>query len=783
MSFEAHDQLRKRTFQPGQWPLKTIDVGANGVTVSANPLGQIYQISSPLDAGSKYGIMVAAPWDQFDHRQRTNPNYVREFRKRPEKMLIEQGTGLGLDFGGVQGPVVTRQVQDSIGSHAQFEYQAHGGASFVQTALKVNDDGTITHASKVTNMTVMNQIIPVTLDLEFAVSRAGYGQLTDRGEVAMPDPENVLKTFPGTNGAGVLGVWNRSLGGWMLVHIIFYNETTQQHIEVDGSLFPWPGVQQNPPARSIRRLIQEIFLGPGETLKLVVSFRPGNDAMGEEFDSFSEVEWADEVGGDELFSRQDGTHHPGDVEHRHLAELDGFSMDRAETIESIILWTNVNYILGCCCVPLSGPQGDGTCCVADHFALNLGWPRDNYWQMRVLMKLDGHTLARLLPNNLELASQYEGKIRHALTTHLTWLFKMAVTSIEINGRFRYFWRRSYLVNGMPKDGEVYQLDTQCYPFLEVCEYFEAFREEPQTRYIIQSILMTESFNNILLDLLSRQDGGTNLFASDETPADDDLGEYQFHLSSNILLWRTLRKLGKLLSRQEFRHLQFPGVVPPRSQLASAAVTSEILNSIADVTKESILRNFISRHAVIASGGDLQEIVTFAYAFDPTKHPEDPTRFRHYHDGNDLPTLYAQEWGLLQSERGDEGEEQYLSHTWQRTMFWALTPGAPSAGANPGYKGFGTERFHGLGSDHSPGQWTLGFFQEWRFAQMVGDAAREDKAWAQIRDSAQFDGTFSEAVDIDTGLCTSKTWFSWPGAMIAENLIETVVGQVEDCRVG
>lgn len=775
MSIPADDQLRKRTFQAGQWPLKTIDIGANGVTVSANPLGQIYQISAPLDVDSKYGIMVVAPWDQFDHRQRTNPSYVREFRKRPENLLMEQRKGIGLDFGGSEGPVVIKHVPDSIGSHAQFEYRAHGGTTFIQTVLKVRDDGTITHASKVTNMSNVEQIIPVTLDLELAVSRAGYGQLTDRGAVEMPNPLNELEFFPGTSGAGVLEVWNPSLGGRMLVHAIFCNETTRQRIDVDHFLFPAPGVQLHPPFRSARRPIQEISLGPRQTLKLVVSFRPGNDYLGRQFNSFAGVASADDVGDDELFSHQDGMSHPSDVVKRHFDELNGFNWDVAETAESTILWANVNYILGCCCVPLAGPQGTGTCCVADHFALNLGWPRDNYWQMRLLMKLDRQRLAWLLPNDNELARRYDRKILQALTNHLTWLFRMAVTSIEIDGMVRHFWRRSYLVNGLPKDGEVYQLDTQCYPFLELCEYFECYQNEPQTRGVVESMLTTDSFNNILLDILSRQNADTSLFASDETPADDDLEQYKFLLSSNILLWHTLRKLGNLLSRREFQHLMFPELVPNSSRPVPAAVNGRVLARIAGVVKQSILRNFINRHAVRSRSGQIQEDFVFAYAFDPSKPLGHPMRFRHYHDGNDLPTLYAQEWGFLQSDRGDEGEEQRLRKVWERTMFWAFTPGSPSAGFNSGYKGDGTEPFHGLGSDHSPGPWTLGFFQEWKFAQMVRDEGREKKAWRQIRDSAQFDGTFSEAVDIYTGLCTSKTWFSWPGAMIAENLIDVVIG--------
>ncbi|KAK7716696.1 hypothetical protein SLS63_011008 [Diaporthe eres] len=701
MSSPASDQLRKRTIYPDRWPRKTVDIGANGVTVSANPLGQIYQISSPLAATNKFGIMVAAPWPQFDDSQRLNQNYVRKFRKIPEELLGEQANGLGLDFGGPKGPVVIRPIRDSVGSQVQFEYFIGDNTLFIQTVLKVHDNGTVTHASKITNMSDTTRIIPVTLNLAFAVSRAGYGQLTDRGAVEMPDPSNSLECFTGPHGDGVLVVENRSLGGRVLAHIIFCNETTNEYIGVEGS----------------------------------------------------------------LYTQRDGMPDSEEIAKRHKDELLGVNWDSAETIESTILWANVNYILGCCCVPMSGPEGDGTCCIADHFALNLGWPRDNYWQMRLLRKLSLCNLANLLPYNWEIARQYDVKIHHVLTSHHTWLFKMAMTEIKIDGTTRHFWRRSYLVNGQPKDGEVFQLDTQCYPFLELCEYFEAYGHEPETEAVIESILRTDSFRNILRDLLSRRDVNTNLFASDETPADDDLGDYKFHLSSNILLWHTLCKLSELLSYPQFR------------QLASAPVHIEYLRRLVVEIRKSILRNFRSRKAFTGYDGQRIDWDILAYGIDPDKKLDDPQRYRHYHDGNDMPTLYAPEWGFLKSYDHDEDESD-LRIMWSNTMIWAFNAAPPETGFNSGYKGNGTEPFHGLGSDHSPGPWTLGFFQEWKFAQMVGDERREHKAWSQIVGSAQFDGTFSEAVDIYKGECTSKAWFSWPGAMIAENLIDTVIEQVQ-----
>lgn len=777
MSSQSSNQLRKRTFRQDKWPHKTIDIGSNGVTVSANPLGQIYQISAALAATSKFGIMVAAPWSQFDHSQSTNPDYVRWFRKIPENLLIQRQSGLGFDLGGQKGPVVVRHVSDSIGSQAQFEYLIHDRNLFIQTALKVHDSGTVVHASKITNMSNVVQRIPVTLDLAFAVSRAGYGQLTDRGAVEMPDPSNVYESHRGSRGAGLVAVDNGDLGGRMLAYIMFYNQTTHQYIKVDEFLFAQQGVQQTPPQKPTERAHQLLQMLPGETLVLAVSFHPQDISSPDPFSNLPEADEIYRIVFDDLFWHKDDNPEPEVLVQHHKEHLSGFNPDSAETIESTILWANVNYILGCCCVPISHPQGAGTCCIADHFALNLGWPRDNYWQMRLLRKLDWLKLEMLLSNNHNSVSQYDGKIRQALAGHLVWLFQIATTNIEIDNVVRHFWRRSYLVNGLPKDGEVFQLDTQCYPFLELCEYFDTYGSEPQVKLDIENILQTESFSNILQDLLSRGDDDTGLFKSDETPADDDLGDYKFHLSSNILLWHTLRKLSGLLSNGWFERLAPPlmryssrdGWQPCEGHQAWLALKEQ-----ADMIKKGILRYFTGHQQLLTLEGPT-DVSILAYGFDPSKAIEDPTRHRFYHDGNDMPTLYALEWDFLKRRDMDLDDDPMLRSLWENTMLWAFTP------SNTGYQGEGgvDEPFHGLGSDHSHGPWTLGFFQEWKFAQIFGDAAREQKAWAQIKGSAQFDGTFSEAVDIFTGECTSKTWFSWPGAMIAENLIDTVIKQVQE----
>lgn len=417
-----------------------------------------------------------------------------------------------------------------------------------------------------------------------------------------------------------------------------------------------------------------------------------------------------------------------------------------------------------------------------------GWPRDNYWQLRLLSKLlTSSGFSKLFPGKPNKALEYSKKIQLITRGHLDWLFNLATTEIQVGGETRHFWRRSYLINGQPKDGTVYQLDTQLYPFLQLCEYYDDLVKldilDEKSIEFVENIIKSKTFGSVLMDLLRSQDPELRLFKTDETPADDDTKDFPFHMSSNILVWHTMMKLSELF--------QNSGLAPP------PGLDPRHLRSVANEVFEGV-RTLLVCQCQDGSGDKM-----LAYALDPSKPDGHPARHRRYHDGNDMPTVFAQEWGFLShappdappaSDAQDPGS---LRAVWAKTMEWAFTPdpawttttttttaaasddaGARTPGRNSGYAGRGDEPFHGLGSDHSGGAWVLGFFQEWKYARAVGDGGREARAWAKIAGSMQWDGTFSEAVDVGTGGCTSKTWFSWPGAMIAAELLETVVAQAE-----
>lgn len=333
-------------------------------------------------------------------------------------------------------------------------------------------------------------------------------------------------------------------------------------------------------------------------------------------------------------------------------------------------------------------------------------------------------MGRLVESN-SVYNYYQEQIRRVAKGHLNWVFKKAK-------RPEKFWRRSYVVTGNPKDQSTFQLDQQCYPFLELCDYLDIFPDDEDVKSLADSAAVTE----VLGYLETQRDKKTGLYPTDETPADDSVKD-PYHFSSHVLLWRTHTRLRDLWARIK------PGDAAEIQRLASVA------QRIRDQTLEA----FTSRHPLEAGKA------MFAYS----TNGGDAREF--YYDGNDVPTLFALEWGFVQTAAE--------AAAWRSTMEFGLSP------ANE--DGFCRGRYPGLGSRHSPGAWVLGYFQEMAYAARDTDRTEElRRAWGKITAAMQWDGTFSEAVDPDTAKCSSKAWFSWPGSMIGALLIQmTARGKLGD----
>lgn len=316
----------------------------------------------------------------------------------------------------------------------------------------------------------------------------------------------------------------------------------------------------------------------------------------------------------------------------------------------------------------------------------------------------------------DAAKRYRIEIKEVTRGHLRWVFQLAQ-------RPHGFWHRSYLVTGRPKDGAVFQLDQQCYPILELADFLDTFPEEAE---FVRKLLNEETVFQVVDVVEAKMDHQSGLFATEETPADDAV-DHPYHFSSHVLLWYSIARLAELLKRLG----ETPKLKIDRFQLLAERIREAALGKFLQVRPESRLPAF----AYLTDGSDQH---TF------------------YHDANDIPTLLAPKWGFLSSE--------FELQAWKNTMDFAFSP----SNKDGFYQG---GAFAGLGSVHTRGPWPLGYFQEFYYARMIGNAATERDAWRRICGSRMWDGLFSEAVDAKTAQCISKAWFSWPGAMIGGLLLQ------------
>jgi hypothetical protein len=259
---------------------------------------------------------------------------------------------------------------------------------------------------------------------------------------------------------------------------------------------------------------------------------------------------------------------------------------------------------------------------------------------------------------------------------------------ELAERPAGWWPRASLANGASKD-PAFQLDQQLFPLLLLEDHARLTGD----RSLHDAYAKTR--DEILLALLARRTA-FGLIATDETPADDPL-EQPFHFSSHVLLWRVLRDLD------------------PR-------MAAEVRNA--------------TRAGFTESG-------RFAYAV----RGADGDGARHYHDANDLPTVFAPAWGFCDAD----------DQVWRATIefAWSEDNEAHFAGA-----------LAGLGSLHTRHPWPLGDLQEIVVARVVGDAERERRALTRLETVETWDGLLPEAYDEKTGAVASRHWFAWPAALRA-----------------
>ncbi len=274
-------------------------------------------------------------------------------------------------------------------------------------------------------------------------------------------------------------------------------------------------------------------------------------------------------------------------------------------------WRGMFYSLS-----MAIPVGEGVCFLTDHMLLPLSWNRDAYYLACALLSW----------------RQAKEQTHQVVRRHLIWMFEIAK---RVDGA----WGRSYLANGLIKDPS-FQLDQQVFPLLELAEYVL----ETGDRTTFQRL---EGHMYAILDMLfARKADFAPLFPTDETPADDPIA-LPYHLSSHILFWKTLDKLGRL-----------------------GVDTGTLKDDIRAAVDRYFITDWNGKHV-------------YAYATDGKgKH-------HLYHDANDFPTVLAPTWGWCDA----------TDPVWIETMNFAFSP----ANKEAWFEGH-------LGSVHTKAAWPLGDIQ-------------------------------------------------------------------------
>lgn len=767
-----------RSYEMEALPLKTLDIGfpGTGVHVSANAYGNILQINGTHDT---HGVITATAFESFNENLQ-NSNEVRKFRAKllgPE-LLKNRFAGFGVILEGLvpEGKVTLEHIPTKITEPqwkaAQTVYHCKGGITVINT-IAVTVEGEVRQVRHLTTTEIPSTIHwKLELGMEAAgpnqcqISRATYGQLTEGGVKPIPKVRSVLKAGPTNINAFQLGsielADNKDFA------------TLSGIVEIDPQ--PQPGEMNS------------ALLTVEHPVTITTRFWL-NQRNNYQFPELSSL--------------------PDSKKWTKLVTSKGppYPLNRKD----YIVRRNVDYVLDNCCIRVD-PTNQAVkpvCVITDHVALPLGWNRDNYWQLRPLMQLRGTKAVDLPktwtsgPTGWYNPEAYQSRIDDALFGHLNWVFRQAqlhATKFDEDVEFyekvkgfshrspkkatrdrHGFWARSYIITGKTKDSNsIFQLDQQCYPFLELCDFWKTYEslststqgaQRENAEKLVRELMAEDRFSAILKLLISEiqpnndRDGELGLIHTDETPGDDP-PTYGNLFSCNLLVWYTFKRLDQLMSHPKF----FGHTGALRAGLN--------LGQRADDLRRAMLKHYTYK---IHVGGAEKTVFAYDCGYAPVS-----TEFRQEMraDGNDVPTLMAEVWGFVDADSNHE----HVS-TWHNTMEWAFDPECNTA-VDETIKVDGefqknTDKLtfwvgtggqvSGLGSVHSPNPWPLGIYQEWQYFTMCGNKAKADDAWNRIKMVQQWDGTFSETVNMKTAECESKAWFNWPGAMIAGAIIDESIG--------
>ena len=632
---------------------KPVDLGCGRLSASVSADGQILSLNG---YHPQVGFVTLTPIEQFPGNQFYNTAFVRQYRRRLIDLSEQTGQGFGLR---VRGEVQqhTLYLLEKTVPLVRYHLETLEVSSLFLTRDS-EGSGHLINQVEIYNTSDATVMFPYEFGGTWSMNRCSYAQLTEDGPIPLPPLENVLEVRENH-----LSILNRHLPARTDVFLFDNSNPLPLIPACETAAEPVSYVHRG-----------EIHLEKGERRLLTIVYVLVPSTEEPVTLSASQVEgWIREA----------------------QAALPHWKSWEDETA-AFLVQRNLDYILSCCAVPVTDEH---VCVITDHQLLPLSWNRDVYYMIHLLLVAEQQT--ELLVD-ASWQSAWREKVQRVIRGHLLWMFETAQ-------RPHRYWGRAYLTTGYCKDDD-FQLDEQCYPLLELCDYCMRFGEEPLFRRVSAQV------NEILTMLMEYKDGRLWLFKTRETPADDPLS-YPYHFSSHVLLWWTLKRLASVQARMPF--------------------TTHDLATWAEHVRRDCLATFRT---------ECEGKALFAYLTDLQGN------YHLYHDANDLPTIYAPAWGFCHPQ--DEA--------WNGTLQFALST------QNKG--GFYSGVFGGLGSVHTPHPWPLGDVQELLYAQVRGDQERWQKVLQKLKRVVQWDGLFSEAINEETGQVESRHWFSWPGAFLATVLL-------------
>jgi len=635
---------------------KPLDLGCGRLSASISTNGDILSINGYHPT---IGFMTLAPVEQFPDDQFYHSAFVRQYRRRLIDLFENEGRGFGMR---PQGHVQDQKLS-LVESSAPLLCYTLGPLkiSSLFMAVDVEQYGCLINQVQIDNTGEEDATFSYEFGGIMSLNRCSYGQLTEAGPIPMPPPENAL--------------------------VVRDNQLSliNAHLPARTDMFLFDGSQPLLLAATTQTSagtinythIGRISLTSKETrvLFIVYTLTPSRE---EPFipDAARVEEWA----------------------RKAQISLPKWKT-RKDTTTSFLIQRNIDYILSCCTIPITDEH---VCIITDHQILPLSWNRDIYYMVQLLSAAE-----RQATSLIEYPQQHawQKKMQQVLKGHILWTFEMAE-------RPHHYWGRAYLTTGYCKD-DVFQLDQQCYPLLELCDYVTRFQDTAVVRRVA---LQIDEILTMLLDYRHEQKW---LFMTRETPGDDHVA-HPYHFSSQVLTWWTFSQLASLNAAIPFTTLD--------------------LATWAENVRRDCLASFTTSYA-----DSSQKI--FSYLTDLQGNHQC------YHDANDLPTVYAPLWGFC----------QLSDPVWRQTMQFGFSP--------QNTRGFYLGAFGGLGSVHTPHPWPLGDGQELLYAHLQHDSKRYEHVLQKLTSVVQWDGLFSEAIHEETGRVTSRHWFSWPGAFISTVLLD------------